>query len=132
MHSEVRNAHALHGSLRNDVPPPRCLWTSSSVRGIDDGSLSSFQGRSSSASSFHAFLLQAIDGIDLDLHSITLQDPTLGTDATGGGRARQCELGGTRGGDQSFEVLKCGGLHLVLTEVVPVGSGVEEKGVLVL
>ena len=61
-----------------------------------------------------------------------MQDPTLGTDATGGARARQCELDGTRGGDQSFEVLKCGGLHLVLTEVVPVGGGVEEKGVLVL
>ena len=31
------------------------------VRLIDDGPLSSFQGRSSSASSFHASLLQAID-----------------------------------------------------------------------
>ena len=30
---------------------------------IDDGPLSSFQGRSSSASSFHASLLQAIDGV---------------------------------------------------------------------
>ena len=29
----------------------------------DNGLLSSFQGRSSSASSFHAFLLQAIDGV---------------------------------------------------------------------
>ena len=30
---------------------------------IDDGPLSSFQGRSSSTSSFHACLLQAIDGV---------------------------------------------------------------------
>ena len=30
---------------------------------IDDGSFSSFQGRSSSASSFHASLLQAISGV---------------------------------------------------------------------
>ena len=27
----------------------------------------------------------------------------------------------------SFEVLKCGGLHLDVTEVVPVGGGVDEK-----
>ena len=56
-----------------------------------------------------------------------MQDPTLGTDATGGERARQCELDGTRGGDQSFEVLKRGGLHLVVTEVVPVGDGADKK-----
>ena len=42
-----------------------------------------------------------------------------------------CELDGAWGGDQSFEVLKCGGLHLVVTEVVPVGDGTVEK-VLVL
>ena len=30
---------------------------------IDDGPFSSFQGRSSSVSSFYAFLLQAIDGV---------------------------------------------------------------------
>ena len=49
----------------------RCLCTirwilkilGSNVRLIDDGPLSSFQGRSSSASSFHASLLQAIDGM---------------------------------------------------------------------
>ena len=41
----------------------RCLWNGSSVRQIDDGPLSSFQGRSSSDSSFHAPLLQAIDGV---------------------------------------------------------------------
>jgi len=39
------------------------LWNGSNVRLIDDGPLSSFQGRSSSASSFHASLLQAIDGV---------------------------------------------------------------------
>ena len=31
-----------------------------------------------------------------------------------------CELDGALGGDPSFEVLKWGGLHLVVTEVVPV------------
>ena len=41
----------------------RCLSNSSNVRLNDDGPLSSFQGRSSSASSFHASLLQAIDGV---------------------------------------------------------------------
>lgn len=30
------------------------------------------------------------------------------------------------------EVLRCGGLRLVITEVVPIGSGADEKGVLVL
>ena len=40
-----------------------CIWNSSSVRLIDDGTLSSFQGRSSSVSSLHASLLQAIDGV---------------------------------------------------------------------
>ena len=43
-----------------------------------------------------------------------------------------CELDGAWGGDLSFEVLKCGGLHLVVTEVVPVDGGANEKGVLVL
>ena len=47
----------------------RGLWSGSNVRLIDDGPLSSFQGRSSSTnSSFHASLLQAIDGVlSLDL-----------------------------------------------------------------
>ena len=40
-----------------------CLWNSSNVRLTDDGPLSSFQGRSSSASSFHASLLQASSGV---------------------------------------------------------------------
>ena len=43
--------------------PQRCLSNSSNVRLTDDGPLSSFRGRSSSASSFHASLLQAIDGL---------------------------------------------------------------------
>ena len=43
--------------------PQRCLWNGSNVRLTDDGPLSSFQGRSSSASSFHASLLQAINGV---------------------------------------------------------------------
>ena len=41
----------------------RCLWNGSNVRLIDDGPLSSFQGRSSSSSSFHASLLQEIDDV---------------------------------------------------------------------
>ena len=43
--------------------PQRCLWNGSDVRLTDDGPLSSFEGRSSSASSFHASLLQAVDGV---------------------------------------------------------------------
>ena len=40
-------------------------------------------------------------------------------------------LDGVWGGDQSFEVLKRGGLHLVVTEVVPVAGGADKKRVLV-
>ena len=43
--------------------PQRCLRNSSSVRLIADDPPSSFQGRSSIASSFYASLLQAIDGL---------------------------------------------------------------------
>ena len=43
--------------------PQHRLWNSSNVRLIDDGPLSSFQGRSSSTSSFHASLLQVINGV---------------------------------------------------------------------
>ena len=39
--------------------PQLCVWNSSNVRLIDDGP----QGRSSTASSFHASLLQAMDGV---------------------------------------------------------------------
>ena len=43
---------------------PQCpLQNGSSVHLIDNGLLSSFQGRSSSTSSFHASLLQTIDGV---------------------------------------------------------------------
>ena len=44
---------------------------------------------------------------------------------------RACELNGALGGDPSFEVLKHGGLHLVVTEVVSVGGGADKKRVLV-
>ena len=44
---------------------------------------------------------------------------------------RACESDDVLGGDPSFEVLKRRGLHLVVTEVVPVGDGTVEK-VLVL
>ena len=40
--------------------PQRCLWNGFNVRLIGDGPLSSFQGRSSRASSFNTSLLQAI------------------------------------------------------------------------
>ena len=38
-----------------------------------------------------------------------------------------CELDDAWGGDQSFEVLKRGAPHLVVTEVVPVGGGADKK-----
>lgn len=44
---------------------------------------------------------------------------------------RACELAGVWGGDQSFEVLKRGGLHLVVSEVVPVDGVADKKRVLV-
>ena len=37
------------------------------------------------------------------------------------------ELDGAWDGDKLFEVLKCGGLHLVVTEVVPVSGGEDKK-----
>ena len=40
---------------------------------------------------------------------------------------RACELDGAWGGDQSFEVPKRGGLHLVVTEVVPVAAGADNN-----
>ena len=60
-----KSPYALHPVSQKF--PQRCLWNGSSVRLIDDGPLSSFQGRSSSASSFHASLLQAIDVVSLAL-----------------------------------------------------------------
>ena len=38
-----------------------------------------------------------------------------------------CELDGAFGGDSSSEVLKRGDLHLVITEVIPIGGGVDRK-----
>ena len=49
-----KSPHALHPVSQKF--PQHCLWNGSNVRLTDDGSLSSFQGRSSSASSFHASL----------------------------------------------------------------------------
>ena len=56
-----KSPYALHPVSQKF--PQRWLSNSSSVRLIDDGPLSSLQGRSSSASSFHASLLQAISGV---------------------------------------------------------------------
>ena len=56
-----KSPHALHPIFQKF--PQRRLWNGSTVRLIDDGPLSSFQGRSSSASSFHACLLQMIYGV---------------------------------------------------------------------
>ena len=38
-----------------------------------------------------------------------------------------CELDGAWGDDLLFEVLECGGLHLVITEVVPVSGGADKN-----
>ena len=43
-----------------------------------------------------------------------------------------CKSDGALGGNPLLEVLKCGGLHLVVTEVVPVGGGTDKKRVLVV
>ena len=56
-----KSPYALHPV--SQMFPQRCLRNSSNVRLTDDGPLSSFQRRSSSASSFHTFLLRAIDGV---------------------------------------------------------------------
>ena len=40
---------------------------------------------------------------------------------------RACDLDGDFGGDPSSEVLRRGGLHLVVTEVVPVGDGADNN-----
>ena len=54
-----KSPYALHPVSQKF--PQRCLSNGSIVRLIDDDPLSSFQGRSSSSSSFNASLLQAID-----------------------------------------------------------------------
>ena len=56
-----KSAYVLHSVSQKC--PLRYLGNSSNVRLTDDGPLSSLQGRSSSASSFHASLLQEIDGV---------------------------------------------------------------------
>ena len=40
---------------------------------------------------------------------------------------RACRSDGALGGDPSLEVLKHGGLQLVVTEVVPIGGGADNK-----
>ena len=58
----VRSEKRICTSPRlSEVSTKCCLWNNSNVRLIDYDPLSFFQGRSSSASSFHASLLQAID-----------------------------------------------------------------------
>ena len=57
---KAHNHYTLHPVCKKF--PQLCLSCGSNVRPIDDGPLSSFQGRSSSASSFHASLFQAISG----------------------------------------------------------------------
>ena len=56
-----KSPYTLHPDSQNF--PQRCLWQGSSVHVTDDGLLSSFRARSSSASLFHASLLQAIGGV---------------------------------------------------------------------
>ena len=56
-----KSTYALHPISQKF--PQQTFETVSNVRLIDDGPLSSFQGRSSSASSFHVPLLQPIDGV---------------------------------------------------------------------
>ena len=53
------------------------------------------------------------------------QDLTLGMHVIGG----ECtsESDGAWGGDQLFEVLKHWDLHLVFTQVVPVGGGADKR-----
>ena len=57
-----KSPFAFHHMSQN-FPDWCCLGNSSNVRLIDEIPFSSFQRRSSSASSFHASLLQAIDGV---------------------------------------------------------------------
>ena len=56
-----KSPYALH-PVSEQFPQCR-IWSGSNARPIDDGPLSSFQRRSSSGSSFHTSLLQAIDGV---------------------------------------------------------------------
>ena len=56
-------------------------------------------------------------------------DLTFGIDAMGGERVH---ADGALGDDLLLEVLKCGGLHAVITEVASVGDGAEKERVLML
>ena len=56
-----KSPYALHPVSQKF--PQLCLWNDSNVRLTDEVPLSSFQRRSSSTSSLHASLLQAIDGV---------------------------------------------------------------------
>ena len=60
-----KSPHALHPVSQKF--PQRCLWNGSRVCLTDNGPLSSFHGRSSSASFVHASLLQAIDSLMMSL-----------------------------------------------------------------
>ena len=57
-----KSPYALHTPSLTSFPNV-AFWNGSSVGLINDGPLSPFQGRSASASSFHASLLQAVDGV---------------------------------------------------------------------
>ena len=56
-----KSPYGLHPDFQKF--PQCCLWNGSNFCLTDGGPLLSFQGRSPSASSFHTFLLQAIDGV---------------------------------------------------------------------
>ena len=45
---------------------------------------------------------------------------------------RTCKSDGALGDDPLLEVLKCGGLHLVVSEVVPTGGVADKERVLTL
>ena len=45
---------------------------------------------------------------------------------------RTCKSDGALGDDPLLDVLKSGGLHLIVTEVVPVGGGADKERVLML
>ena len=69
----IMTVHSQFSSVQDGIYAPRkahmrftpSVRNGSNVRLFDDGFLSSFQGRSSSASSFHASLFQAIDGVSI-------------------------------------------------------------------
>ena len=102
---------------------------------IDDGPLSSFQGRSSSASSFHACLLQTVDGvISLALYlrvvsqaprhfrePRTREEPTGG--GGGGGRERACTERCKKQNERDVSVMMAGVGKVGAMKVVMGGGG---------